>query len=374
MVNLLVDLDERYDDAARAEAFRSIESAGFRLEERHGAGDRTLAWIDEVFGGAWSSEANAGTNVVAFKDDAPAGFATYDPIGLNFAWLRGVASQPETAIFGPFGVDPAHRGTHVGTALLTAALCGLRLRGAKLACIPAVGEEKLVNYYVRNANARIAERFDPAAFTPKPVRTVVLASGNGTNFQAVLDRVKSGTLPLDVRALVTNKENAFAIERARNANVPQVHVLPWKRDEMSRPEYDAQLLDRVAQEEPQLVLLLGWMHLLDRSFVTAFPELINVHPSFLPLDSSKDVVGMPDGTEIPAFRGAWAVRDALQADSKWVGASVHVVTPATDRGPVLVRKPLRVLEGEDEAAVLERLHPIEHQLVERGIRRWLYER
>ena len=374
MVNLLVELDERFDEAARSQAFRTLENAGLRVEDRHGADDRTLAWIDDVFGGAWSGEANAGSNVVAFKDGSPAGFATYDPVGLSFAWLRGVASESDTAIFGPFGVDPAHRGSSVGSALLTAALCGLRRRDAKRACIAAVGDQKLIEYYVRNANARIAERFDPAAFTPRPVRTVVLASGNGTNFQAVLDRVESGALPLDVRALVSNKENAYAIERARSASVPHVHVLPWQREEVSRAEYDAKLLQIVAEEEPELVLLLGWMHLLDTSFVTAFPELINVHPSFLPLDSSRDTVGMPDGTTIPAFRGAHAVRDAMQAACGWVGASVHVVTPATDRGPVLVRKPLRVLPGEDEAAVLERLHPIEHQLVERGIRRWLYER
>ena len=374
MVNLLVDLDERFDEAARSQAFERLENAGFRVEDRHSADDRTLAWIDDVFGGAWSGEANAGSNIVASKSGTPAGFATYDPVGLNFAWLRGAASDPDTAIFGPFGVDPEHRGNSVGAALLTAALCGLRRRNAKRACIAAVGEEKLIEYYVRNADARVAERFDPAAFTPRPVRTVVLASGNGTNFQAVLDRVKEGALPLDVRALVSNKEGAYAIERARDANVPRVHILPWRRAEISRAEYDAKLLQTVAGEEPELVLLLGWMHLLDASFVSAFPELINVHPSFLPLDSSRDSVGMPDGSTIPAFRGAHAIRDALQAKCSWVGASVHVVTPATDRGPVLVRKPLRVLEGQDEATVLERLHPLEHQLVERGIRRWLYER
>lgn len=373
-MNLLVDLDERFDDAARSQAIESVENAGFTFEETHGADDRTLAWIDDAFGGAWSSEVNTGSNVIARKDGAPAGFASFDPAELRFAWLRGAASQPDTAVFGPFGVDPVHRGGPIGKALLTAALCALRKRGAAKACIAAVGSEKLVEYYAQHVNARVAERFDLAGFTPKPVRTVVLASGSGTNFQAVVDAVRDRSLPLDIRALVSNKSGAYAIERARVASIPHVRVLPWKRAELSRDEYDALLLKTVAEEEPELVLLLGWMHLLASPFVTAFPELINVHPAFLPLDSSRDVVGMPDGSTVPAFRGAHAVRDALDASSSWIGASVHVVTPETDRGPILVRKPLRVAHGEDEASVLARLRPIEHQLVERGIRRWLYER
>ncbi len=133
----------------------------------------------------------------------------------------------------------------------------------------------------------------------------------------------------------------------------------------SRPSNDA---------NPELVLLLGWMHLLEPAFVDAFATTLNVHPAFLPLDPSADDVGMPDGTVIPAFRGARAVADALAADAPWIGASVHAVTAQTDRGAIYVRKPLRIDPAEDEAQVLARLHPIEHRLVEGGIRRWLNER
>jgi len=122
------------------------------------------------------------------------------------------------------------------------------------------------------------------------------------------------------------------------------------------------------------VLLLGWMHLLEPSFLDAFAQMLNVHPAFLPLEPARDSVGMPDGVTIRAFRGARAVRDALAANSPWVGASVHAVTADTDRGRVLARKPLRVIAGEEEDALLARLHPIEHQLVAIAIKRWLYER
>ena len=377
LVNLVVDLDERFaDDAAARER---LTRAGYDVATTAGASDAVLAWIDEVFGGAWSSEVAVAQCVLATRDGTPAGFAAFDPRGLRYAWLRGVAREPGVGIFGPFGVAPALRGPltgepagdSVGSLLLHVALCGLRARGYVRALIAATSEA-LVPYYARHAGARAIERYDPATFTPAPVRTVVLASGSGTNFQAVIDRVAGG-LPLELTALVTNKAGAFAVERARRAGIPAV-VLPWSRSEEPRDAYDARLRESVARFDPELLLLLGWMHLLDPAFVAAFPQMLNVHPAFLPLDPARDSVGMPDGTTIPAFRGSHAVRDALAANSPWVGASVHEVTVDTDRGRVLARKPLQIVPGEDEDAILARLHPIEHQLVAIAIKRRLYER
>jgi phosphoribosylglycinamide formyltransferase-1 len=116
------------------------------------------------------------------------------------------------------------------------------------------------------------------------------------------------------------------------------------------------------------------MHLLPVSFVRAFPELMNLHPAFLPLDPRRDDVVMPDGTAIPAFRGPRAVRDALAGSSRWVGATLHRVTGETDRGPVMARKPLRVRDGESEEELMERVHEIERGVVRAGVTRWLYER
>jgi phosphoribosylglycinamide formyltransferase-1 len=369
LVNAVVDLDERF--AGDAAARERLARAGYALETTAGAGDPILAWIDLVFGGAWSSEVSIAQCAVATYDGKPAGFAAFDPHGLRYAWLRGIAREPGVGVFGPFGVAPEFRSTVAGPALLQIALCGLRARGYQRALIAATSDG-LMPYYAKHAGARAVERYDPAQFTPAPVRTVVLASGSGTNFQAVVDRVGAG-LPLDLAALVSNKPDAFALERARRAGIPTL-ALPWLRDEQSRDRYDAALRDAVAQFEPQLVLLLGWMHLLDPAFVEAFPEMLNVHPAFLPLDPSRDSVGMPDGTIVPAFRGPRAVRDALVAGSAWIGASVHEVTVDTDRGRVLARKPLRVEAREDEDALLARLHPIEHILVTTAIRRWLFER
>ena len=374
MVNLLVDLRApQFDEAALARALEAIARAGFTNQTCTGRDDAFLAWIDAAFGGTWSSEAFAGKSVVAKKDGEFAGFATYDPRGLRFSWLRGLGAQQGVGIFGPFGVAPQYRGSPIGPNLLIAALASLRREGYAKALIPAVGHEKLVEYYTTHSGAQIAERFDKAQWRARKYRTVVLASGNGSNFQAILDGVRESRLPLDPVLLLSNKAGAYALERARSADVPAI-ALAWDRQAQSRSEYDAALLDAVRREEPELVLLLGWMHLLEPAFIEHFAEIVNIHPAFLPLDQDRDDVAFPDGSRTPAFRGAHAVRDAFAAGARWVGASSHRVTLEADRGPVLVRAPLEVRDGETEETIMERLHPLEHRVLAGGVMRWVYER
>lgn len=373
MVNLVVELDgEHFGKRALTRALSAIERAGYTVERSNGDG-RFLAWIDDQFGGTWSSEACAGTSVIARRGGDLAGFAAYDPRGLTFSWLRGLGAEKDVGIFGPFGVSAAHRGTDLGPNLLLAALASLREAGYARALIPAVGHEKLVAYYAKFGRGRVAEQFDRSPWRDRVHRAVLLASGNGSNVQAVLDAVAAKRLPLDVRLVLCNTPGAHVMERARAANVPTA-CLPWDRARETRDAYDARLAQTVRRESPDLVLLLGWMHLLDERFVTEFPELLNVHPAFLPLDPACDDVTFPDGSTAPAFRGARAVRDALRWGSRWTGATVHRVMLDTDRGPVLVRKPVALLPGDTEDAALARLHPTEHRLVSGAIMRWVYER
>ena len=370
LVNLTVDLrDARFDAAALARAHGVLVRQGFNVERVRGAGGAFAAWIDEQFGGTWSSEADAGSSVVAKKDGALAGFAAFDPRGLKFAWLRGLAREPGVGIFGPFGVHERHRGSGVGAHLLTIALASLRERGYTRALIPAVGGEQLTGYYRRAAGAEIAEEF---SLPGRRFRTVVLASGNGSNFQSVVDAAAAGRLPLDIALLVSNKAQAHALERARGAGIASA-ALMWDRSAQSREQYDSALLETVRHETPALVLLLGWMHVLDERFIREFPGAINIHPAFLPLDQTQDSVTYPDGTVTAAFRGAHAAADALASGSRWVGASSHLLAAAADRGPVLTRKPLAVRQAEPLAEVMARLHPLEHQVLESGIRRWIFE-
>ncbi len=365
LLNLVVELDRPFP----TDSLHGIEIAPAAVAE-----ERVLAWIDAVFGGCWSSEAAAGLTIVARRGDEPIGFAALDPKGLRFAWLDASSREPGKGIFGPFGVAPAERGRGIGAVLLRGALNALRDRGYVRAVIPAVTDEALVRYYMDFVGARVAERLERAALYRPGRRVLIMASGNGSNFQAVLDASRTGELPIDVVALVSNRARAFAVERARNAGMSSVRVVAWNRAEEERAAYDARLLEAARAERPDLVLLLGWMHLLPSSFVSTFPEILNLHPAFLPLDPSRDEVVMPDGTQTPAFRGPHAVRDALGASSPWVGATLHRVTGATDRGPVMVRRPLRVAPGESEEDLMQRVHDLERGVVRAGLARWLYER
>jgi folate-dependent phosphoribosylglycinamide formyltransferase PurN len=198
---------------------------------------------------------------------------------------------------------------------------------------------------------------------------VILASGDGTNAQAVIDEAQSGGSALDIVGIIANNAGARVRERAREAGIGQEAVV-WKRADETRAAYDARLIESVARYEPELILLLGWMHLLPPAFLERFPETINVHPSFLPLDAAADTVVMPDGSEIPAFRGARAPEATIAAGVAWGGASVHRVTPDTDRGEILVRTPLYLGEGATLEQFRERIHPLEHAAVAKAIRRW----
>ena len=321
----------------------------------------------------WSSEAAAGGAWWAESKDTDAmlGFAAFDVRGLAYHWLRNWRTKPNVGIFGPFGLTEAARGGELGRTLLHASLFSLRERGYRQALIPAVGDERLIAYYEREANARVVETF--ALDRPRRRwRTTVLASGNGSNFQAVIDAVAAGTLPLEIISLVTNRSGAFARERAAAAAIPE-HVVAWRRAEESREAYDERLLREVAATEPDLVLLLGWMHVLSASFVARFPQMLNIHPALLPLDPSADSVTAPDRTTIPAFRGAHALDDALAGGVGWAGASVHRVGVAVDRGGVMARAPLELVPGEPRESLDARLHALEHRVLISAIRRWTWE-
>ncbi|HZV77201.1 MAG TPA: GNAT family N-acetyltransferase [Candidatus Babeliales bacterium] len=363
--NLIVELDRD---------FAADPPAGIEIGAASPADERTLSWIDDEFGGAWSSEAYAGINVIARRGGAPLAFATVDAKGLKFAWLDGKAGEPDVGLFGPFGVAASERGHGLGRCVLAAALNELRRRGYARALVAAVGDERLLQFYANAAGARVAERFERASLHRPARRALIMASGHGSNFQAVLDASRSGTLALEIAGLLVNNPRAYALDRARDAGMSAVLTVVWEREKETRDAYDARLLEAARSARPDLVLLLGWMHLLSESFVREFGQMLNLHPAFLPLDPRRDDVVTPNGARIPAFRGPRAVRDALATSSPWVGATIHRVTAATDRGPVMARKPLRVEPEETEAHLMQRVHEVERGVVNAGIRRWIYER
>ncbi len=372
-VNLIVDFaGERFGASAMLRAREAAAARGYTLAHALRPDERLAAWIDWTFAPSWwSAEARAGEVWYALDAHGDiAGFAAFDARGLRFPWLRGYAGATDVGIFGPYGVASEHRKTGLGAALLEVALGSLRAKGYARALIPAVGFERLIAMYAARTEARVADTY--SYDLPRRFRATILASGSGTNAQSVFDAVAAGRLPLDLGGVIANVANAAVIARAARAGVP-VDTVVWNRGAQTRAAYDARVGDAVAATRPELVLLLGWMHLLPPAFIERFGEIVNVHPAFLPLDPGADDVVLPDGSVMPAFRGAHAIRDALAARAAWTGASVHRVTAQTDRGAIVVRTPLRLDGSPNEQDVVEKLRPVEHAAVASAIRRWCFE-
>jgi phosphoribosylglycinamide formyltransferase 1 len=364
---LLVDLGEpRFTQRAIHHELEELDRRGIRPIREARTPERILSWIDAEFGGTRSIEAAAGGIWIAEDAEGPVGFMAFDVRGLEYHWLRKWRSEPSVGILGPYGISERARGKGLGAVLVRAAMFSMLERGYRGALVPAVAAN-VVPFFERSANARFVESVDRDRSDVRR-RTVVLASGNGSNFQAIADASAAGALPLEIVELLVNKPGAFALERAQAAQIPS-RTLTWSRAEETRDAYDDRVTAAVAEVRPELVLLLGWMHVLPPSFIARFPDTLNIHPAFLPLDPLLDAVTMPDGVVIPAYRGAHAFADAL-AGGAWSGASVHRVGASVDRGELFARLPLRLHRSVPRAELAERLHQIERVVVAEAIRSW----
>jgi formyltetrahydrofolate-dependent phosphoribosylglycinamide formyltransferase len=190
----------------------------------------------------------------------------------------------------------------------------------------------------------------PTTNNQRPTTIVVLISGNGSNLQAILDASASGELTARVVAVISNKRDAFGLERARRANVPAI-VKP-KPKEQDRRVYDAELAELVASHQPDWVVLAGWMRVLSSAFLDRFPRhVVNLHPA-LP--------GTFPGTH--AIDRAYAAYRAGEITQ--TGVMVHLVPDeSVDDGPVLAQE-IVPIDPDDTLESLEaRLHAVEHRLL-----------
>lgn len=174
---------------------------------------------------------------------------------------------------------------------------------------------------------------------PGGSRFAALASGGGTNLQALID-----AYPEELVVVAGNRADAHAFERARRAGIPVEHVDPELYED--RDEYDAELARRISAYDVDLVVGAGYLRLLSGAFLARFPDLINVHPSLL-----------------PEFKGLRAVERALESGASRTGVTVHYVTEEVDSGPVISQEEVPIRAGDDADALLQRLHPVEHRLL-----------
>jgi phosphoribosylglycinamide formyltransferase-1 len=177
----------------------------------------------------------------------------------------------------------------------------------------------------------------------------VLASGAGTNLQALLDRVH-GRDGIEIVAVASDKPQAAALGRARAAGIP-VEVFPLDAF-FDRPTRDRTVAGWLASQDVELVVLAGYMQLLSPEFVSRFERrVINVHPALL-----------------PAFPGLRAVEQALEYGVKVFGVTVHFVDHGVDTGPVILQRAVEIPDARSADEVLDRLHEIEHELLPEAVR------
>ena len=181
-------------------------------------------------------------------------------------------------------------------------------------------------------------------------RIVVLASGSGTNLQAILDRLHRGDEGIEVVGVASDKPDAMALERARKAGV-ETAVFPSAEYE-DRGARDTALGDWVEERAADLVVLAGYMQLLSPEFVGRFRNrMINVHPALL-----------------PAFPGIDAVQQAIDHGSKITGVTVHFVDEGVDSGPIILQRPVPIAPGRDWDETEKVIHATEHALLPETIR------
>jgi len=173
----------------------------------------------------------------------------------------------------------------------------------------------------------------------------VMVSGKGSNLRAILDAVSAKRCPVDVRLVISNREDAPALDIARQAGVPHVICLSPKQYD-NRTNFDRACAEEIKKVGCHWVVLAGYMRILSSDFVQCFSgKIVNIHPSLL-----------------PSFSGAHAVRDAISYGVKVSGCTVHVVDEELDHGPILAQMVVPVLDDDNEAVLHQRIHQAEHQL------------
>jgi phosphoribosylglycinamide formyltransferase-1 len=175
-------------------------------------------------------------------------------------------------------------------------------------------------------------------------RIAVLVSGRGSNLQALVDAIADGRLAAEIAVVISNKADAYGLERAGAAGIPTVTVS--HRDYATRDAFEEVLVRELRAREVSLVCLAGFMRLLGRTFLDAFPDgILNIHPSLL-----------------PSFPGVDAQRQAWEHGAKVAGATVHFVTGELDGGPIIVQSAVPILDDDTPATLAARILDEEHRI------------
>ncbi|UCH52609.1 MAG: phosphoribosylglycinamide formyltransferase [Pseudomonadota bacterium] len=190
--------------------------------------------------------------------------------------------------------------------------------------------------------------------TDRRAGIVVLISGRGSNLQAIIDAVRGGDIPADVRAVISNNPDAAGLAYAKAASIPTEII--DHRTYSDRASFDRALMHTIDRYSPSAVVLAGFMRILTPAFIEHYRgRLLNVHPSLL-----------------PAFAGLNTHARALAAGVQEHGATVHFVTPEVDSGPIIVQARVPVFPDDDAKGLAARVLAVEHRILPLAIR-WFVE-
>ncbi len=182
----------------------------------------------------------------------------------------------------------------------------------------------------------------------------VLVSGNGTNLQSIIDKSETGELPAHVVVVISNKSDAYALQRAKNHSIPSYVVRP--RDFVDQVSYEQKMIDILNTHRVELVVLAGFMKILSSHFVQAFRgRIINIHPSLIPSFCGKDFYGMKVHQAV------------IDYGVKVTGATVHFVDENVDAGPIIIQRTVEVKDNDTAETIALKVHQIEHEILSEAI-------
>lgn len=184
------------------------------------------------------------------------------------------------------------------------------------------------------------------------IKIAVFASGNGSNFQAIADAVQAGSLDAEIALVVTDRPNAYVVERAKQANISSFAFMPSDYD--SKQLYEEMLKEKLESLQVEWIVLAGFMRLIGPVLLEAYENrIVNIHPSVLPSFPGKDAIGQ-----------------TMAAGAEEAGVTVHYVDAGMDTGNIIAQESFRV-NGRNREAVEKEIHAIEHKLYPATLQRLL---
>ena len=177
----------------------------------------------------------------------------------------------------------------------------------------------------------------------------VFCSGNGTNLQAIIDSQKKGYIKAEIRLVVSDVPDCYALTMARNSGVKTLVV--ERKNFKTKKEFEAEILKALKREDIGLIALAGYMRMLSGEFIKAYEnKILNIHPALL-----------------PSFKGTSGIRDAFLYGVKVTGPTVHFVTEDMDAGPIILQSAVKVTEDDTEETLAAAIHIEEHKIYPRAI-------